>query len=239
MDTSWFDEFYAEGLVTEVLAQLKSGKEATVFLCRATGPERSGLVAIKTYHGRQRRDFHNRSDYLHGMVIPGRVGRAVENRSDFGKVVLESIWINREFDTLCTLHAAGADVPEPFAASGRSIAMQCIGDEGEAGVQLRSVQLTTAQARRYLERLLWNIERMLACNLVHADLSPYNILVWNDRPWIIDLPQAVDPRRNENACQFLFRDVARVCSHFRRYDVEMDSTSFADSLWQRYQRAAL
>jgi RIO kinase 1 len=117
--------------------------------------------------------------------------------------------------------------------------MQCIGDEGAIGLQLRSIHLTAAQARRYLDRLLWNIERMLACNLVHADLSPYNVLIWNDRPWIIDLPQAVDARINEHAFRLLVRDLERICNHFRRYDVYTNATSFADCLWRRYQRAAL
>ena len=236
METDCFDEFYAEGLITEVLAQLKSGKEATVFLCRAAD---SRLIAIKRYHDRLRRDFRNRATYLHGVVIPGRVGRAVANRSEFGIAVAESLWVDREFDTLCKLHAAGADVPEPIAATGRAIAMGCIGDADGCALQLRSARLSPDQARRYLDSLLWNIERFLSVNVVHADLSPYNILVWDDKAWVIDFPQAVDARINENAFTLLARDVDRVCSHFRRYGVEADAPAIAASLWRRYQRALL
>lgn len=42
-------------------------------------------------------------------------------------------------------------------------------------------------------------------NLIHADLSEYNILWYNDKCYIIDLSQSVEPQ-HPNAFYFLMRD---------------------------------
>ena len=54
-------------------------------------------------------------------------------------------------------------------------------------------------------------------NLVHADLSEYNIMLWHG-PVIIDISQAVllaHPRSEE----FLERDVHNILAYFRRFDI--------------------
>ena len=42
---------------------------------------------------------------------------------------------------------------------------------------------------------------------MHSDLSAYNILVWEDEIFIIDLPQAVDIRQSPNVEKLLRRDI--------------------------------
>ena len=54
---------------------------------------------------------------------------------------------------------------------------------------------------------------------IHGDLSPFNILWWQGRPWIIDFPQAVDARMNANSYALLCRDVENVCRFFAKRDV--------------------
>jgi RIO kinase 1 len=58
---------------------------------------------------------------------------------------------------------------------------------------------------------------MLYRNVVHGDLSAYNVLVWDDRITVIDLPQAVDVRTNRHARGLLERDVVRIYDHLERY----------------------
>lgn len=238
LETSWFDEFYAEGLVSEVVGQLKSGKEATVFICRAGDPAK--LVAVKYYRSRLGRGFQNRAAYQHGRVIgDARTARAVANRSRHGLRAAEALWVNHEFDMLCHLRAAGVDVPEPIAATDSAILMECIGDEQRPAVQLRELRPTASEATSLLDRLLWNIERMLANDVVHGDLSAYNILVANGRPVIIDLPQAVDARTNANASKLLSRDIGNVCRHLGRFGAHVEPEPLAKNLWARYRRAEL
>jgi RIO kinase 1 len=89
-------------------------------------------------------------------------------------------------------------------------------------------------AQRAFDAVMRNIELMLKLNLVHGDLSSHNILWWQGRAVIIDFPQAVDPRFNNNAHEFLRRDLGNVCDYFGRQGVEADPLALADALWDRF-----
>jgi RIO kinase 1 len=65
------------------------------------------------------------------------------------------------------------------------------------------------------------------------------VLVWEDGPVIIDLPQAVDARTNRNAHMLLERDLDHLCRYFARHGIDRDSRRLADSLWNRYLFAKL
>jgi RIO kinase 1 len=80
---------------------------------------------------------------------------------------------------------------------------------------------------------------MLGAGLIHADLSAYNVLVWQGRPHVIDLPQAVDAAVHPLARDLLLRDVRNVTRHFARYGIPDDGQAIAESLWRRYERAEL
>jgi RIO kinase 1 len=58
--------------------------------------------------------------------------------------------------------------------------------------------------------------------LVHADLSAYNLLWWQGRLVVIDLPQAVEFTTNPDAFELLHRDVANVGEWFSRRGVAVD-----------------
>jgi len=238
---TWFDQFTSDGLITNVLMPLKSGKEASVYLCRAnrstTGAD---LLAAKAFRPRQSRGFKNRSRYREGVVITeARVRRAVQNGSRFGRIVDEAIWRNHEFETLEALSAAGADVPAPVASAADGILMQYVGDEAGPAPQLRDVELDRSEARAAFDRLIWNVELFLSNNVIHADLSPYNVLYWEGRVTIIDLPQAVDPRTNPNARALLARDFENLCRHFARLGVHRNAKALAGDLWRRFLFAKL
>jgi len=98
---------------------------------------------------------------------------------------------------------------------------------------LIDVELDAAEARTLFDRLLWNIELMLAQGGVHGDLSAYNVLYWQGEITLIDFPQVVDPQSNPDA-RFIFRrDVERVCQYFARYGVRADGRRLANELWQK------
>jgi RIO kinase 1 len=72
---------------------------------------------------------------------------------------------------------------------------------------------------------------MLRANVIHADLSPYNILVWNGRAIVIDVPQAVDPRKNRHAEELLRRDVQHVVDYFEHFGVRADAQALSADLF--------
>jgi RIO kinase 1 len=234
------DPFLAEGLITEVLRTEKSGKEGTVYCCRAGSGTAFDLLAVKVYRSREHRDFKNDAIYREGRVIlNGHDRRAVKKKTAFGREFQFGSWKNHEFETLRALHALGADVPTPIMQSSNAILMEYIGDEERAAPMLNSVILPEEEVRPIFDRLLENIRGMLAENYVHGDLSAYNILYHSGKAVIIDFPQAIDPRQNTRAFELFARDVDRVCTYFARYGVRTDPQRIARHLWERYLHADL
>jgi RIO kinase 1 len=227
-------------LIEDVLYPVKSGKEATLYCC--TGGIRAGvdLLAVKVYKPQQFRSFRNDSVYQEGRIIlDRRSARAAAKRTRFGREVQSTLWTTAEYETLRVLHRAGSHVPRPLGNSGGAIAMEWIGDEDGPAPQLKDVSLSADEAHVLFEQLLADIELWLACNVVHGDLSAYNVLFAGDRLVAIDFPQAIDPRANANAPTLLARDISNVCRHFGRFGVEADAYAIADDLWERFVRGAL
>ncbi|MBI3270321.1 MAG: phosphotransferase, partial [Planctomycetes bacterium] len=184
LDLSW---------IIEVLHPVKSGKEATVYCCRAHPSLGCEFVAAKVYRPREHRTFKNDAAYQEGRWRrENRAARAFRNKSEFGREVQAGAWIEQEWETLRALHRAGVSVPRPLRRAGSVLLMEFLGEESMAAPCLQSVRLDASEAGPALAALLADIERMLSVNVVHGDLSAFNILWAGGRPRIIDLPQAVD-----------------------------------------------
>ncbi|HEY2965926.1 MAG TPA: RIO1 family regulatory kinase/ATPase [Actinomycetota bacterium] len=235
------DHFLAEGLITDVVRIVKTGKEASVHLCRGnrstTGED---LVALKLYHPLDRRDFRDESIYRDGEWIgERRIRAALEKKTRFGRQVQGGLWVSREWETLRALSRAGLPVPRPIARTDDAILMGYIGDLEVAAPQLRSVRPDAVEAQDLFDQALRAIERMLYVNVIHGDLSAYNLLLWDGLVTVIDLPQAIDPRKNRHAHALLERDVTRICEHFERLGVRLSPHRLATDLWTAWQFADL
>src|SRR5262245_10602404 len=76
--------FFEDGWIEEVLFPVKSGKEATVYCCRACPGRGEAYFALKAYRARQNRNFHNAAIYQEGRILgKARTMRAVRNKSRF------------------------------------------------------------------------------------------------------------------------------------------------------------
>jgi RIO kinase 1 len=238
---SSLDPLIAEGLISETLYPVKSGKEATVYCCLGGPAAGVELLAAKVYKPLEARVFRNDAAYKQGRTrsLGRRDKLAYAKKTAHGRDLQFGIWIGSEYQTLGMLHAVGADVPRPIARSGGALLIEYFGDRDGAAPMLSQVTLPPPQALAAFKRIIRNVALWLRHDLVHGDLSPYNILYWNERPTIIDFPQAVDPRFNQDARALLERDVENVCRHFARQGVEAEAVAIADELWRRYRRAEL
>lgn len=237
------DEFFAEGQITSVLSIIKTGKEASAYLCRAHPALGVKYAVAKVYHDRTRRNFANDAVYAGGrsimQAVPGQVGRALKNKSEAGRRFQSALWVDREFETLFTLRDAGLDVPDVYACTEGAVLMEYVGDGSGPAPQLQHATLDREAAGPMWERLLWNIEEMLRLDVVHGDLSAYNVLVWKGRAVIIDFPQAVDPRFSEAARGLLERDIRNLGRSFARFGVDSDAARLAEDLWWRWRHSQL
>jgi len=240
--------FYGNSQIADVLQLVKGGKEANVYCCRANPKTGLELIAAKLYRPRVLRHLKNNALYKEGRMLRdvdgklihgARESRAMQKKTRFGKELDLSNWIGHEFGIQTRLFEAGADVPRPVAHAGNTILMAYVGDEALPAPTLQEVTLAHGEAPPLFERLLQNVELMLANHIVHGDLSAYNVLYWQGAIAIIDFPQAVDPRKNPNTFSLLERDVQRLCDYFNGYGVEADGTALAVGLWERYMRAEL
>src|SRR5262245_44890881 len=79
-----FRTFFEDGWIEEVLFPVKSGKEATVYCCRACPGRGEAYFALKAYRSRQDRNFRNAAVYQEGRILgKARTMRAVRNKSRF------------------------------------------------------------------------------------------------------------------------------------------------------------
>ena len=234
--------FYRERWLSDVLYRVKPGKEATVYCCRA-GPETGlGLLAAKVFRPRMFRAMRNDALYKtgrHRMDEEGKMGydrrslKALEKKSKYGRWLDTASWVTHEFRALVELYEAGADVPQPLASSDNAILMEYVGDEDSAAPILQQVALDHGEARVLLERLVQNVEILLSCFRVHADLSAYNVLYWDGDVRIIDFPQTIDAMRHPQAFELFQRDVDRLCRYFVRQGVDCSPVDLAWELWER------
>ena len=234
------DRFFEEGLITDVLCEVKSGKEATVYCCQAHPSTGVELLAAKIYRTSQRRNFKNDAIYQEGRtIVDKRARRAVESKSRRGREMQFSMWIDHEFEALHIFYNAGATTPKPYARASSAILMEYMGDQQQAAPALQHVSLEREEVYPLFEQLMHNIELMLSLNYIHGDLSGFNILYWEGQIKIIDFPQTVDPRFNPNAFSLLERDINNVCRYFARYGLHRESMQLANRLWRGFMEARL
>lgn len=227
-------------LLADVVDVIGDGKEATVYECESADGTGFGRAVAKVYRAQKFRAFSNAAKYIDAeQVRDRRKARAVKQKTRRGQLFAHHMWIEREWETLCRLYDAGADIPAPYAHSADAILMEYVGGEDGPAPLLLRVDLAPGAAEDALERLLRNVELFLACDRVHGDLSAYNVL-WQDGPRIIDFPQSVSATTNPDAYALLARDVRNLCQHFaRRFGARSDPGAIAHRLWRRLLRGEL
>jgi RIO kinase 1 len=237
--------FYDRALITDVLAKVKGGKEAAVYRCEAHPSTGMTWLAAKVYRPRMFRNLRNDKVYRLGRDIltasgqpvrktDHRIMRAIGKKTAFGVQVQHTSWLMHEYTAIQRLHQAGGAVPRPFASSENAILMSYHGDARMAAPTLNQISLDEVEAASLFREVLRNVDLMLQHDLIHGDLSAYNILYWEGKMTLIDFPQATDLCTNPNAYSILQRDLTRVCEYFSRQGVRCDPEQIIDELWLSY-----
>lgn len=215
---------------------LKSGKEAEIFLVErrfaGSGPR---LLAHKRYRPRypskgelRERGFSNSTSYRGdavykaGWFLPSRDKKAVMGGSRYGHQLAARLWPAQEWAMLRRAWEAGASVPYPVEQTDEGLLMEFIGSDVQAAPKLAEARLTAGEVASAWEQLAENLRALTSAGLVHADLSAYNLLWWEGRLVVIDLPQAVEFTTNTDAFELLHRDVANVGAWFGRRGMAVD-----------------
>ncbi len=215
------EELYHRGLVRQVLWQLKSGKEATVYVCEGN----TGLVAAKIYVDSRVRSFQNDALYREGRFISdGRMKKAIDQRTSYGISAQNYLWVQEEYFQLQGLHQAGVRVPKPLAhpEAGGLILMEFIGDEDGPAPRVCDAHLERNQAKTAFAQALEQYALILASGRVHGDYSTFNLLWWQKQCVVIDFPQVVWVKQNPAAKVVLERDIQGLCKTFATFGIRED-----------------
>jgi len=226
-----------DGLVDEVIRRLKSGKEADVYVVRSG----DDIRCAKVYKDAAQRSFKQAVQYQEGRKVRNsRSARAMEKGSKFGRMQQEQTWQNTEVDALYRLTSVGVRVPQPYGCFDGVLLMELITDaEGHVAPRLSDVTLSAEQALQDHAVVLQYVVRMLCAGLVHGDLSEFNVLVDEDGPVIIDLPQVVDAAANNHARSMLERDVDNMTSFYAQFAPELSGRRYAREIWALYEDGKL
>ncbi len=237
--------FFYQDLISDVVAMVKGGKEASVYRCKAHDTSDKQWLAAKVYRPRMFRNLRNDGMYREGRTALDMNGKEI-NAKDWralkamntgntrGQAMSHTSWLMYENKTLRDLYAAGAAVPEPLAVSENALLMDYIGDEFGPAPTLSEVTIEPHEVEPLFKEVMRNIDLMLQHGIIHGDLSAYNILYWNGKIMLIDFPQVVNIQNNRYARKILTRDVERVCEYFQNLGLKVDEKDIADKLWQAY-----
>ncbi|MGZ3646505.1 MAG: RIO1 family regulatory kinase/ATPase domain-containing protein, partial [Ktedonobacteraceae bacterium] len=235
---------YKQKLITDIVHEVSSGKEATVYCCMAHPNTSQEFLAAKVYRPRMFRALRNDAVYRYSRVQRdeqgqaehgnSRRGSAATRKTEKGRTAQVASWIEYEYLTQRIMHEHGADVPRSFAHIGNTILMEYIGDAGDPAPRLSDVVLEQEEAQPLFDCILRNIELALVYGRIHGDLSAHNILYWEGKVTLIDFAQAVDPYHNSDVFSLFVRDIERTCQYFARYDIQSDADEIARDIWTRH-----
>ncbi|MGB8932616.1 MAG: RIO1 family regulatory kinase/ATPase, partial [Anaeromyxobacteraceae bacterium] len=227
-----------DGVIDEIYTRLKSGKEADIYLVRHAGE----VVAAKVYKERNARNFKNNAAYKEGRRVRNtRTQRAMDKGSRFGQEASEEAWKAKESEALSRLHAAGVRVPKPVMFYEGVLLMETILDaDGRPAPRLVEAAIPLEKAAEWYADVRSQAVKMLACDLVHGDLSPYNVLLaWNG-PTVIDFPQVVGASHNSQAERFFERDLETIRRFFLQHDPGLSANAGdAGEIWRAFVRREL
>ncbi len=194
-----------QGYFEDLKSPIKIGKEANVF----TATKGDGLVVVKIY--RKSDNFKKMYDY---MAPDPRFAGLKRN-----KVYVIYTWAKKEYRNLLRARSVGVKVPTPYAVYKNILVMEYIGGKQPAPQINRNFP---AGPGIFYETLIKDIIKLYReAELVHGDLSEFNILNLDDKPVIIDLSHAVD-LKYPNVKDLLRRDISIIVKYFKKLGVKLD-----------------
>jgi serine/threonine-protein kinase RIO1 len=210
------DAILDAGLATEVRQRIGSGKEADVYLC-LDGERRLAVKAYRLY----------RSSHRGGRPI---------------KLETMGQQASREYELLVYAWRSRVRVPEPGRRVENMLSMEYLGTLDRPAPRLQ--EIVPEDPDRLAAETFREVERLAEAGIVHSDLSPFNILIDRDQPWIIDLAAGVrvdrlgySPwQRLEEAAAALRGGLGELARYFRKHGIEMDVENFVQGLVTKLDR---
>jgi RIO kinase 1 len=188
------------------------------------GKNSDGFVAVKIYTDLRVRSFKRDASYREGRFIgDSRIEKAIEQGSQKGLDAHQILWVQEEFRQMKDLYRHGVKVPKAIAVNGISLVMEFIGDEnGNPAPRIYDLKMEKEEAEEAFRQSVQNLKLIVKSGKVHGDYSAFNILWHNEKAVVIDFPQVMEFKNNQNANAFLARDVRSLCKSFMKQGINAD-----------------
>ena len=196
-----------QGYLDVLNGAISTGKEANVL----KGIKEDGsIVAVKIYRIATS-DFKKMQYYI--------AGDPRFNVRSSNKRQLINNWVNKEYRNLTRLKDAGVNVPEAITSLNNVLIIEFIGDEdGNPAPTVKN--LPPQDPNDFYEKLVDQMDKFInKANLIHGDLSSYNILNFDEEPVIIDVSQSV-VKDHIIARELLERDIKNISFEFKNMGVD-------------------
>jgi len=203
----------SKGILKEITGTIASGKESGVFLA-TLGPKGEILcqdmsitspIVVKIFRT-STLNFKKILTYISGDIRFKKYSKKTRS--------VIKLWVEKEFKNLNRSTSVGVNVPKPILVKNNVLLMELIGKNGIPSPLLKSVPQKASIST--LETLIQQVSILYQkAGLVHGDLSPYNIIMKDTTPYVIDMSQSVLVS-HPNAQAFLKRDLSNILTFFNK-----------------------
>lgn len=200
--------FMNAGVIKKVQGIVNAGKESRIYLGIAPAGQE---LALKIY-------LIVSAEFRKGMLMYIQGDPRFKHIKHDTKSLVYA-WALKEFKNLQKAYESGVRVPKPVTVKNNVLIMEFIGEEGVPAPLIRDISLEDPET--VYQRLLKYIKILYKkAQLVHGDLSEYNVMMWRDEPVVFDVSQAV-PLEHPMADQLLHRDIGNLNNYFKRLGVKV------------------
>src|SRR3989338_3750966 len=196
-----------EGHFEGLESPINVGKESNVF----SAVTKEGHRVIAKIYRLETCDFNIMHSYIKDDP------RYANLKDKKRKVILA--WVQREYRNLMNAREAQVSVPVPIAFLNNVMVLEFIGKNADIAPKLKDK--IPKNKKEFFDKIVENMRKLYKAGLVHADLSAFNILNFEENPVFIDMSQATtkEPPRAE---EFLNRDVKNICNFFNKIGFKAD-----------------
>ena len=214
-----FEKLISDRVIDILDFPISTGKEGNVF--RGITPDKK-FVAIKVYRV-STATFKHISKYILGDP---RFKSIHKTRRD---IILA--WTKKEYKNLKRAYKVGVNVPKPIVSINNVLVMEYIGFSDIPAPLMKDVKLNNP--KKIFDILIDFILKMYQkAEIVHGDISAFNVLMHKNKPYLIDFGQGV-LIEHPNALEFLKRDIHNMVSYFKKFNISADENELFESITKK------